>query len=509
MRENDNGKIEEAQRLYKDGNFPQALSIIGDLKRSIYANINKCIILDRMGWDQELALELSNIMGDPEINQCNDYEIWDCLAFLNYKIQKFEEAILCMDKILEAKIPLELEIQTLIRKSYCLEAQYKFEEAIEILEKVIKCNPSTLHPFKSDIFHGLGHFYNERGNLKKTISDIRTAEQYMKKAADLDPKYYPCLGTIHSENKKYQKALSVFNDALEINEIKNNDHIYNEILFYKADALGWLGEYSEADKSFDKFKEYCEKYGSRDGKVHCLVSKIETTLRGKSIFDVTEDELSSWLELLNGNKPSLYANKAIHEEWKKLKYLLDGIYKLKCFFNVNNYTVNNYTVNISDISRCFNKAVEIMGSNVSLLTLTDKPSETKSLKEYNSLKIISENPSNFEIELLAKDDVWIVLLFESCPGRYIAWIAEKAKEKTIILYFNETVESQIPPEIKTKTFVLNDIDEAVSIAYTLSLYDFLRKDLIKPFFLFGMAPTTQAPSFSSQTGWVDELIMEK
>lgn len=509
MGENERGKIEEAQRLYKKGDFPQALSIIGDLKKDIYADINKCILFDRLGWDEKLALELANIMKNPEINQCDDYRIWDSLAFLNYKIQKFEDAILCMARILETETPLELEIQTFIRKSYCLEAQYKFDEAIEILEKVIKYNvikynPSALHPFKSDIFHGLGHFYNERGNLKKTLSDIRIAEQYMKNAADLDPKYYPCLGTIHSENKKYQKALSVFNEALGINEIKNNDHIYNEILFYKADALGWLGEYSEADKLFDKFEEYCEKYGNRDGKAHCLVSKLETTLRGRSIFDITEGELSSWLELLDINKPSLYANKAIHEEWKKLKYLLEGIYKLKCFFQENNDTIN-----ISDISRCFNKAVEIMESNVSLLTLTDKPNETKNLKEYNSLKIISEHPSDFEIKLLAKDDVWIVLLFESCPGRYIAWIAERAKEKTIILYFNETVESQIPPEIKTKTFVLNDINEAVSIAYTLSLYDFLRKDLIKPFFLFGMTPTTQAPSFSSQTGWVDELIIGK
>lgn len=507
---NKQGIFDKAAKHFKDLEYEESLKCFQGIVEhgNIYVLINICVVLDWLSRDDELAKNLYKVMKWLKNNDCRDYRIWWIAAFLNHKIQRFKNAIFCINKLIGLDIPDELKINALIHKGYCYEALYKFDNAIKLFHKILDESTPFMSAKLITVYHGLGHFYNERGNLKGSVSDIRRAEQYMKKAAELNHTYYTCLGTIHSENKNYHRAIIIFDDALRKSDIHNDDHIRNEILFYKAEALSWIGEYSEAYRLFQKFEKYCEKYNNRDGKAHCVIFTVETKLREQSIFELKLDELKSWITLLQENKPSFYANRAIHDEWQKLKCLLNGLYDLKKFLEGSKKIKDIFDDVVLNLQKALNSKIE-------LIVVTDQPDNLykKLYRELIknvlfSLKIIDEEASEDELRLIEENDVILALFFKSIPSRIIVWLSRKMEKGSIILW-NSLPKINIPPEIEENIFVCNDLQYAMRISTLLLVYDEVRKNLIKPVYLFGLAPTLQAPSYSSQTGLINELVLSE
>lgn len=502
-------QLKNAFKCFENKEFRECLEILQEMPSGdIYSLTNRSIVLDHLGSDTELMRELFQVTEWLKNNKCRDYRVWWAAAFLNHKVQKFEEAIFCIDGMMTLDVSESLKIEALIRKGYCLEALRRFNEAIQLFHQILNDSSYTsIAKLKPEIFHGLGHFYNERGNFRKSISDIKRAEQYMQDAANLNTIYYTCYGTMYSENKNYQKALEIFNEALGMQEIQNDKHVRNELLFYKAEALSWVGDYARAYELFDDFEKYCEEENNKDGKVHCIIYKIETTLREMSIFEIELDKIRSWLEVLRRNEPSSYANRSIHEEWKKLNYLLEGLYDLKKFLE-GEVGIDDV---MKDIISSFKNAMNLV--KIEILVICDMPDTFQSqekLKEFLadefSFTILSEKSQEGDINLLEENDVMLVALYSHLSPRFVMWLSEKMRNGTIIMWYDRS-KIQIPPEMEEKVHTCSDLNNAVKIVSLLSAYDRMRKDLIEPIFLFGLAPTTQAPSYSSQTGCINELIL--
>ena len=161
---------------------------------------------------------------------------------------------------------------------------------------------------------------------------------------------------------------------------------------------------------------------------------------------------------------------------------------------------------ISKVTESFKEAMGI--SEVDVLLLCDKPQDVAPHLSKESCLPVVLSEKDAKSSLLDQHDVWLVILLEVCPPRFIAWMAEQTG-KTIIMSYKESLDMDIPIEVQKKAFITRSMGEAITIASFLSLYNTFRKDLIKPFYLFGLAPTAQAPSYSAQTGWINELIFSE
>lgn len=490
-----------SKSYFKSRDFNTALKFLNDVsdQEDIYVKINQCILLDWLNRDDELISIMHQVTKKLNEIECNDDRIWWVAVFLNHKLQRSSDAIFCIDHLLKLTKKRDIRIEAIIRKGYCLEALYDFDQAIDLFHKVLNDKPKETYKYLPEINHGLGHFYNERGNIKKSISDINKAEQYMKEAARLNPTFYPCWGTIYSENKNYHKALEIFDQALKNPDI--DDSIMNEILFYKAEALSWIGKYPEAYNLFEKFEDYCEKYNNRDGKVHSIVYRIETQLREKSIFEINSNEIESWINLLNNNKPSHYANKAIHDEWDKLIHLSNGLYSLKQFLQ-DKTTINQvYDKIINEMSYFLDKDLMVV------MYLCDTPPMIEKYSTMFNLRSIPESYTENDLRLLDDTDTILVALFETIPIELILLVQQHLfKGNTVALWYDKS-KIQMVKGIERKALLFDDLQNALKIAFLLSVYDEIKKNLIKPFFLFGMAPISQAPSYSAQVGWINNMVI--
>lgn len=304
----------QAKRLFDEGNAEDAASLLRMHRTDPICLANLAILHDRKHEPQEALKHLPKLM----LASVRSGPYWYAVACLAHKLNRFQDSL---DAANKATAYLSSDTQEFVdshvQLAYSLEGLGKYEEAIEAFENLLLKfqRQVEFYGLRAEIQHGLGHFYTELAGLSGSFQDIRRGRYFMELAANAQSMYMTCLGTIYCETREYDRAVRIFTHALAINEVRTNVHLTNEILFYEADALTWLGKIEESKKLFEQFEEYALNYNYADGIAHSKLYQIAHQLRTTTIVAMELEALASLRKMLEDHQPTPYATPSFHKYW--------------------------------------------------------------------------------------------------------------------------------------------------------------------------------------------------
>jgi len=482
--------------LSDEGLFDESIETFRSIHSNLRAKINICLIYDLKKDCDRLKKELPK----PSEVDSEDYKVWYHLGFLFHKINEFDNAIYCLDRCLGIKPNF---IPALIKKGYSLEGAepHRLEEAINCFKYVLNLDTEDVKKELGEIYHGLGHFLAESNKTKEGID-------YMKKAIIEDVGYLPCYGTLHSEAKKYSQALDIFNDAFTVegvnriygnslnkNEIRRRQKIIeekkdlkNEIVFYRGEAYCGLGNFPKAIEDFRTFANYCIETNNHDGLAHAQLYIVKSFLKQANVLLLRPEELEERLKLLEKHKCSLYANRYIHRDWEKTIRILTGLLKLSKFLSKAKIET------VEEITNVANSLINVFSDEkLEVMFISDKSKNPpfehdfinfKSMQDMNHLSFI------------------LIQLKESLPTDILSILYRNISDCSIfILCENPNIDLVSILGKKTDNILMfSDVTEIKGALLLIGAYEKIKRDLLETVFLFGLTPTTEAPSFSAQTG---------
>lgn len=506
--------LKEEKDIFKEGLsllekklYNNALEKFKQIESNIRAKLNICIIHDI----KRDGINLKKELPDPTQIESADYKIWYSLGLLFHKINDFDNAIYCFDKCLELNKNF---IHALIKKGYSLEGTepHKLDKAIECFKYILNIDSEEVIGELGEIYHGLGHFLTESNKPKEGI-------EYMKKAMIEDVGYITCFGTCHSEQKKYSQALEIFNDALTLEGLKRiytdsslsdyeiqqrhqivqeNKDLRNEIIFYRGEAYCGLGNFAKAIEDFQHFTSYCRKTNNKNGLAHAQLYIAKSFLKQSNILLIEPKDIKEHLEILKNSPFSLYANRYIHEDWKKTVKILEGLLKLKLLL----LNAETTTDEIMDVT---NYLISIFpNEKFNYIFISDK-TKTSPIK-HDSLNMYSKWNLN-KIENI-KDLSFILVELTNELSTEILSILFQYSSFYPIFVLNQNMNIDLSSSIGSRVndiLIFSDIPSLECTVLLIGAYEKIKYDLLETVFLFGLTPTTEAPSFSAQTGVLDVL----
>src|SRR5579884_706026 len=95
-----------------------------------WALANICILYDRLGDSENLKIYLRT----PSTLSSSRFDIWFSFGCLHLKLNRFEDAIECLQVAHYLK---QEDTNVLLRLGYCYEGLKRFDEAIGVVEKAI------------------------------------------------------------------------------------------------------------------------------------------------------------------------------------------------------------------------------------------------------------------------------------------------------------------------------------------------------------------------------------
>ena len=284
--------------LYKAYSLLEEVSYGG-----LYFQLNICIILDAMKIKPDNNIDLSSILQEVSNKAKINIDMFDvsiiwAIAMLNYKMHVYDIAILFFESFLKSvekennSVINVKKINAKIYMGYCHEkinTLENFVEAIKIFEELLVEleNKEDRKNIIIELYHGLGHFYNEKaifGKAETKEEDILKARKYMKMALEQKEDYSSCYGSLYHEYGDYENAELIFEESAEKKNIKNNEELAKEMQFYigqtcTAKVEEQSEQIKEAEKNFKEFEDYCTRTFNKDGVVHARIFKIRTKLR--------------------------------------------------------------------------------------------------------------------------------------------------------------------------------------------------------------------------------------
>ena len=145
------------------------------------------------------------------------------------------------------------------------------KNAIESFNKAIEFDSKD-----ASIYHSLGHiFSNEKQNSEAIVN--------MEKAANLDPKYFDCLGDIYKKAEFTEKAIESYNKAIEFDS-KNAD-VYHGLGHIFSD----LEKYPQAIENMEKAANLNPKYFDCLSKSYYIAENFEKVV--ESLNKLIENNL--------------------------------------------------------------------------------------------------------------------------------------------------------------------------------------------------------------------------
>lgn len=488
------------KRLYDEEQYQSARNLLENDREDPFCRLNLAILHDRQKNPDDTLNLLHRLLNEDV--QSGDY--WYTVAALAHKLNHWEEAARAAKK---ATARLEQGskkfLETKIREGFSLEGMREFSDAIEILEGMLdnwgrKTEQDGLH---GEINHGLGHFYTELGLENGNYRDIRRGREYMRTAANEELVFTPCLGTIHSECQNYSEAVRIFEDGLMKEGIQNNDHIKNEIHFYKADAHFWLGESEKGQNHLERFKEYSLKYDNSDGLAHAVLYEAATYVRTTPLLEMTSEELNRHQTNLSDYRPSRYTAKSFRDYWKRLDN------RLEFFITLVEFIDEGYPEEIIEELRSL--ALSSCKNEPTLYILSDD--EVSGLPESWAqlsprLKVISvpdgSDPGNNVSFYEYPPEIYLGVWQEEVPVNHALLINQDQDSICIISEQGAKVPEMLEPHVHRT----GEPEIALKLTEILLCLDKIRWELRRPIFLFGMAPTQSAPSYSAQAGKIDFVL---
>lgn len=374
----------------------------------VFSLMNKCIVLDHLGnrayIDTDFSMLLKKLNSKVKSSVFSSEQKIDVLRVvsnLNYRLNIYEPAIYylreyadCLIKRNRQKLTDIFLMDTLLRIfisiGYCHEkinSSESINKAIMLFEKIIKSEDINLNEYgtsspksllyeervsiqfercnidlRTEVYHEIAHFYNERAVFHSYISgfydiqdeaeknrintiraqrerDIFSAQEYISIAKDLDKNnaYHSCHGLICYENSNYRQALCIYEEALRCNEIVRDNKIYNEelyyeLLFYLAQSKAACDKKKEALEDLKDFEAYCEKKHNQDAIAHSRILRTKAILSDLQLYAITTSSkiFQDLLDEILEQKLSMYVPTSVQVEWQKLIFALNSFYYIRC-----------------------------------------------------------------------------------------------------------------------------------------------------------------------------------
>lgn len=499
--------------LYKERQFDEAIESFTKIGSNLRAKINICIIYDT----KRDCFKLKDKLPNPFKKKSADYKIWYYLGFLYHKINEFGKAIYSLDKCLEIEPNF---IPALIKKGYSLEGTepHRLEEAINCFQYILNLNTEDVKKELGEIYHGLGHFLAENNKTKEGI-------EFMKKAIIEDIGYLPCYGTLHSEAKKYSQTEAIFNDALtteglariygdslNTNEIKRRlkiinekKELKNEIIFYRGEAYCGLGNFKKAIEDFQTFSDYCKETDNKDGLAHAQLYIVKSFLKQANILLLKPKDFEDRLKTLEKYDFSLYANRYIHRDREKTIKILKALLKLSNFFTKDKIKVpEDVSVVTNSLSNVFN------AEKLDVLFISDN-SKTPPFKHdfinFHPFQKSKTVENNLEFK---QSSLIFIHLRKSLSTDILNIIYKYLSNYSIfVLLENPNIDlTSIFGKKANDILIFSKVEEIKLALVLIGAYEKIKYDLLETVFLFGLTPTTEAPSFSAQTGVLPLLLFK-
>lgn len=384
----------------------------------VYYQLNCCIILDSMRFKPRGSAFASLLNETSEklrigINGESNDVLWT-VAMLNYRTHKYDVAIDFFNKYLSTgkNDPQynKKRVSALIYIGYCYEKRgalaHDFRGKRENFDSAILHFTNLLseleeipenQELRTELHHGLGHFYNERAvfgstnNRDSTNSDNKTkdillAREHMRKAVQAKSDYCSCYGSLFREYGDLERALLIFEEASELPEIKNNEEADQEMRFYRGYTKSALSEEHDdsyetaADQEYTAFENYCSNTFNYDGIAHAKLFRIRNALReielmpeDLSIQRSTLRNIRKWKKTLHDYPLSEYASEVTKKEYEKTRCILDVLATL-----YSGYSGTSFNWRAQDLFYYLREFVSLMDDDSLRLDYAAKPAERNS-----------------------------------------------------------------------------------------------------------------------------------
>jgi tetratricopeptide (TPR) repeat protein len=341
-----------------------------------------------------------------------DPKYYYCLGIIHNKAGDDVKAIEFINKSPDEKIKEEKNSAL----GLIFNEQKKYTEAIDHMKKAADLNPKYLNSlgkiyanagkvenamesfnrgieFDSEdasIYHSLGHiFSNEKKNGEAILN--------MEKAANLDPKYFDCLGDIYSKAEFTEKAIESYNKAIEYDS-KNAEtyhrlgHIYSDLKKYPQAIENMEKAANLNPKYFDCLSiiYYITDYFKKA--VESLNKLIENNLDDAKTYDLLGHIYAN--KFYNYDEAINYFNKCIKMNPQSIEQKSN---LLEALLGAGRYDeVNSYATEILEISKN-----NVLNLNVRCIVLCSKffdgnKDVTKLVSEF--MEYYNELPENFDID---------------------------------------------------------------------------------------------------------------
>lgn len=549
----------------------------------VVMQINRAIVLDAMDGKYVYSSELYELIENINRKMFLSYLRWSAeiiwaVAMLNYKTHNYQESIFFFREYIsrfdEEKINKMRDsnnISPILRAKiyigYSFEKDEHFAEAIKLFHE-IETELDSDNELLIEIYHGLGHFYNEYAifgktdmNVEEKSQYISQARKYMLKALNAKADYYSCFGSLFHEYGDYNIADNIFRYASEQDEIKNSSELSSEMKFYIAQTLMVLEPQGDnqalADSDFKEFERFCEKTYNYDGIVHARIFRAKLKMRKFSLFpskkEILSEQRDTIVELIQGlnqHTLSVYASDSIKKEYNKVLsalyifyYFTIGQHRDLNFAEIQ-YHMNTFVQGIySQEKNFFEKDIqgvstwifEVWVNGVSLFGIGDYSFIEKeesifnvAKDEYSSerfsvhhiVKNLSVKSFKDYLHSNKKPDTIMII-----PTKNTKDVFEKsdilndinADDVIYILYSTDlSTENWFQTIYKRKTgkgatlgqkyFVVKNIDDLLRISFCFRCFEILKKDMLASMPLFSLAPTHFSESYNYQLGESLDLL---
>ncbi len=417
---------------------------------------------------------------------------------------------------------------------------------------------------RMEIFHALAHFYNERAvfysEAVDTAEDIRIAREYISIAKSMDDEnsLHSCHGLMCFEDNDFGRATKIYEEALLITDVNCSDALRLELLFYYAQSISASAGINSANPYWLKFEDYCQKTNNEDALAQYRIIKTKALLSGSKLYEWKLAEFRKMLDEILAYRLSKYVPKSVAAERDRIILTLNTFYALRSIIDGKSswtdgieeafYNLGKYLVYIRD-KKCSYSNFEL--KQEWLLSINDHSTEC-------------EDNRNNEVEIrrfrqTADDEIFFIEykgLRVVCFGDYRNLIGSiynvsfrgKLKEEyenevveqfksnkhvdVLILAPTEEFANNAPRQKVLREIMLSGVcavalgstaakiakvvngrgqnlspvycainkSEALQMAFCLGIYELMRKNLISPTPMLGLAPLVESKSYSFQAG---------
>ncbi|MCL2499292.1 MAG: hypothetical protein FWE90_03030 [Defluviitaleaceae bacterium] len=417
--------------------------------------------------------------------------------------------------------------------------------------------------YEVEIYHALAHFYNERAvfhhyKANATIKnynkkdDIKKSREYISIAKNKigDHSLHSCHGLICFEDNDFYRAAQIYIEAKGC--VASNEALKNELLFYLAQANYRIAksrnQKNQAKKLWEDFATYCRMKHNYDALAQYYVIRAKAELADITLQAENINYYKDFLKSILSHRVSKYVPKSIAHERTKIIYTLRVFIALHNIFNDKSSFVDG----IEEISFHLTKYVEYLLkdrqtpiSHVSLDEVSFDESKEESdnscashklfVVEYSGLelvcygniadiendnsgiKIVGRIPKKQEDVILnqikSNRHIDVIIYLPSnndckCDCSFLKKALNTEQGICVVTYTDKGQETinNIKNAVKTalrKNSIIYQTDnslEAIRIAFCFGVFELMRKHLISPVPMLGLAPLVESKSYSFQAG---------